>query len=167
LICNQSESSSVSTFTFSSPPTKYEHITFSSKFMHRNITLKLTYFITSWCVGHQLLAIVSLTRFTTLHIHLVHLFNRQYCTYFPLLLCLSFNQTIIRFRVIFRTCHDSILGIRQISSGKMIFMARNAVRQRQQQSNRTIQLKINAIVLPATCCVAKFVESMVVQHLKS
>jgi hypothetical protein len=30
------------------------------------------------------------------------------------------NQTIIRFCVIFRTCHDSILGIRQINSGKKI-----------------------------------------------
>jgi hypothetical protein len=95
LICNQSKSSSGSTFTFSSPPTKYEHITFNSRFMHINITLNLTYFNTSWRVGHYILGIASLTCFTTLLIQLVPLFNQKICMSFYLLLRLSFNQTII------------------------------------------------------------------------
>jgi hypothetical protein len=88
------------------------------RFMHRNINLNLTCFVTSWHGGHHMLSLVLLSRLTTLLIQLVPLVYWHFCMSFSMPLPFLFDKIIRRWSVIIRNC--------QINSGKMIFMATNA-----------------------------------------
>jgi hypothetical protein len=87
------------------------------RFMHRNINLNLTCFITSWQSGHHMLSLVLLSRLTMLLIQLVPLVYWHFCTSFSMPLPFSFDKIIDRWSVIIWNC--------QINSGKVIFMATN------------------------------------------
>jgi len=115
------------------------------RFMHININLNLTCFITSWHSGHHMLSLVLLSRLTSFLIQLVPLVYWHFCTSFSMPLPFSFDKIIGRWSVIIWNC--------QINSGKMTFMA----------TKWFSWLQKIATGIPTIPCVAKFVKSIVLQ----